>query len=1149
MGRSKFRTAKKTSAKSIDKDIGSEGKKKGETNFWRETSSIVSAAGDLVVDKIGIAGSFITTRLEGILENLEKLGLGDEDESSALQKKVERKQTLRLTCNAGQSIPQVQQVDEVFAGSESAKKLLSYTTFNIVGHTEDEGAAMQSYLKCMLGSQKIADVDMVTDGVPSYSLSDMRLDVFLESARGLVGKDSDGTSDPYCILEIQNVSERRLSIKHRNTIDTTIGQQSECKKSTVNPDWNARFALVLPKDTTWKQSKLCLYMWDRDENINLSIREKTKQLWKNEPDSFLGHAEILLDKISLEPTDFDIKLEKRSSKSRVSGTCQLKLSWTMEQKEIASREALSEYLVVLEAFGKVELSNTNNWDGALSTPATALLQHFIVHNNLTKFQQDVCEWTFIVSLLVKEKFQHNLADVIESFRYTNQELEKASESERNSVLPFFFKGVEELIQYACSKCGGIVSSTTESETENSGEALELYSVILRTLTKLRVSHSTFFQSDSKLATELNANTLNKHLVDTLKASLQDVFKQLQRGASQPNITNDHERKIVEALRLTQLCDKSVASISKSFSKAFKTSVDVDISNLAYVILGKLLLDFMEPRLNIVLKHSQADTLFQEDGLGSVIFELYFAVKKFICQSHSDDLKECNKMFNDLFRPFIGTWIGCSHITGEIWIKKAVTLDQATELADGVQHSSSVVDTSAMLSQMIDLFRQLDTSSSSPEIGMAFRDKLADSMCCMLKIYCSLIINKLEENGYFDTEGRFDVSERLCVTVNNLSVMIERLPLLCQELLSCCPDVQNANNSPSVTFTLFQEVENFYRHKRKQIIGTISTTLGEELNTILTDRISTAESLQSVLDPILDYLDTNLVTICNHMCSDVLVTFLHYMWDQSLGMIEKALIGGYEPKPKFILNREQRKILEDMLKPLCDFFYQDGNGIDKSFLLGTPYYNTVLDLIKLAKTETRLLVAKYYSSLSTMCEKSCYVGKIRFDVKITQDDSQKVFFQISIISGSGLAAHDKNGLSDPYVVLELLPEDNWLSGHNAKTQTVKKSLDPVWKNQDFDIVANSKGIEQSVIRLAVYDADFMSKDDPIGDVAIRAADIKKYTDGGKKTANLELFLQKRDPREKSNKSLFNVFRMMEQRAIEEDEAKEATHKILKFVKDK
>ncbi|KAI7856792.1 hypothetical protein BDC45DRAFT_502332 [Circinella umbellata] len=78
---------------------------------------------------------------------------------------------------------------------------------------------------------------------------------------------------------------------------------------------------------------------------------------------------------------------------------------------------------------------------------------------------------------------------------------------------------------------------------------------------------------------------------------------------------------------------------------------------------------------------------------------------------------------------------------------------------------------------------------------------------------------------------------------------------------------------------------------------------------------------------------------------------------------------------------------------------------------------------------------------------------------------------SLIRGIDLMAADKSGTSDPYVVFTVNGE------RVHKSQVMKKTLNPVWKNEQFTVPINSR--VTASFRIEVFDWNQIQGDEPIG----------------------------------------------------------------------
>lgn len=86
--------------------------------------------------------------------------------------------------------------------------------------------------------------------------------------------------------------------------------------------------------------------------------------------------------------------------------------------------------------------------------------------------------------------------------------------------------------------------------------------------------------------------------------------------------------------------------------------------------------------------------------------------------------------------------------------------------------------------------------------------------------------------------------------------------------------------------------------------------------------------------------------------------------------------------------------------------------------------------------------------------------------------------VTIVGASGLPAMDRNGMSDPYVKLCILPERK----QKYETKIIRNTLNPVYHETFlFNIPFNE--LQSKTLSLTVFDYDRLSKDDKMGQLSV------------------------------------------------------------------
>ena len=122
--------------------------------------------------------------------------------------------------------------------------------------------------------------------------------VTLASARDLMGKNNGGTSDPFCIIEI----------------DSQV-HFSKVKKETCNPVWNETHTFNTPSPLP-SPFYLLVSVWNQPKFSN----------GRDTKGAFLGQLQIDLGQVGrAEASGRFFELQKRSSRSHVSGALGIKI--------------------------------------------------------------------------------------------------------------------------------------------------------------------------------------------------------------------------------------------------------------------------------------------------------------------------------------------------------------------------------------------------------------------------------------------------------------------------------------------------------------------------------------------------------------------------------------------------------------------------------------------------------------------------------------------------------------------------------------------------------------------------------------------------------------------------------------------------------
>lgn len=463
------------------------------------------------------------------------------------------------------------------------------------------------------------------------------------------------------------------------------------------------------------------------------------------------------------------------------------------------------------------------------------------------------------------------------------------------------------------------------------------------------------------------------------------------------------------------------------------------------------------------------------------------------------------------------WIAKSKIKGEQWITASIETDEANQVTDSVLYSASVTDTFAMINEIWQFWSKLDVVNwEMPTEALLLSSQVSGNIQGLIEFYCVTLDAKLRAVGFYDTEGQFDISSQLCITLNNLQDVLTNLTDHEQMFAGLTDEILAANElkeetiwpEPGVEILFSKAWDRIRRDLVADFRRILSSTKTELLRRIANlavlitnncsgeikgylaraldpfndkDRAMQPEDIEAACDPLLDYLDQNLSTVSEFTYEAVSEDITNLLWQETMLNIK----GIYLPDDdtRLIHTGTQNLVMMLIVKPIYDFFHQEGDGLSAE-VLNIPAYKAVNDLVQLTGSDTGFLISAYYRRLAVQQpDGPTELGTLKVATTVSTTKNHKFTLTIEVLTGSGLIGMDRKGSSsDPYVIVQIWPEaaSNG-SGQVIRTKCIKRTLNPAW-NETFDFIID-KDINNVSLGLTIWDYESMSKPDPMGEVAI------------------------------------------------------------------
>ncbi|XP_069503301.1 BAI1-associated protein 3 [Ambystoma mexicanum] len=1048
-----------------------------------------------------------------------------------LQKQEEMQRCGRLECtNSSATLPP--ETCEWSKKSETLKltkrelemlhEEVLYTLVYKAGVASSEHIANEEVLFSYL--KKVFDVsdeehEAILQGVKEAKAPVYSLKVTVVQAKNVLAKDANGFSDPYCMLgimimqnskETEEKKERKFSFRKkkekvekrssiRDVLPAKYIQVTEVKSNTLNPVWKENFNFEIDDIHS---DQLHLDIWDHDDDVSVAEACKKlnevsgfkgmgryfKQIVKSarangtasaaedNADDFLGCLNISVNEIPVGGLDKWFKLEPRSSSSRVQGDCHLIIKLITSQRETTlckKTSGLAVHEMLLSQFLQYEHSQTENgaysWKGELSKPALTILSHHGMQTDLSSLQLAVVKW----QAFSKHNQMHGmdysyLLGLLKQIE-DQWDPEMCQKEQEQSLAESFNIFIEH--------CFTLLRNMREAFPVPNSHAVARLECLLRCLSQIHGMQA--FQMVCPFHNELHLEITTVVKKGTLE------WYEKTHACLKPEEQNDLD----QLLCLVKLADAVHEDLQKSqniYNKLFVSIVKVDLFSIAYHQLEKLVADDVSAAMQQLPPASEQEASSMTHCKGETLFELYITLNELKRLKDFLPLKDNKSLaltgFHEWFKLSIHTWLRTVYEKTCERIHKSVDMDMLEYVDSLSKHSSSAVDVTACFSQIREFWIQLAWPDSAE--AFVFLTQLTDDICSAAIQYSEAIKRKVDKNH--QPAGLATVTQKLCIILNNIEHVRKFLSNILKDLdwksletaveMSSGPDgkqqVQKALNTQlqNIDMDMQREAKNMISHLTEKMIGDIKKYI---------QHISLSpDSLQNddAVSPLMKYLDDKLIILSDSLVKENLYRVLEALW----WLLMKFIIDAVDTNRGVSVEFYGRFYYT--LEALVEFFHAEGQGLPLESLRNGDY-KILEEELRLNKCSTSELIEQYY--LDKLKEqRSAEQNKYgRISVKCYYEAAEQRLY-VEVLHAADLIALDTNGLSDPFVIIELCPHHVFPFAKGQRTQVKAKTLHPVYDELFyFSATLEQCRRKSACILFTVMDHDWLSTNDFAGEAIL------------------------------------------------------------------
>ncbi|NXI51757.1 UN13D protein, partial [Chloroceryle aenea] len=894
----------------------------------------------------------------------------------------------------------------------------------------------------------------------------------VKEAKGILGKDVSGFSDPYCLLGIDTKSQELAHLDHKKRMKAVVKDlipedqihRTQVISQTLNPVWDETFILEFEDMET---ASFHLDMWDSDmvESVRHKLGELTdlhglKRIFKDArkdkgQDDFLGNVVLRLKDLHCWDDQW-YQLEPRTETYPNRGQCHLQFLLTHKKRATTSSRTQPSYTVhrhLLQQLVSYEIlqhqAGSIAWDGELSKHASTVLYLHATQKDLSDFHQVMAQWLAYSKLYQSLEFSSNcLLHQITSIEY--QWVQERLKPEQKAELAESFQS---LLTYGVSLIRRYRIIFPLS-VPRSMERLQSLLRVLVQMCKMKAFHELCTPSPN--LTEMVSTALKSGTTEWFhmkKQHLKPMVKSMEENGKALS------RLLLEVIGDLQQCQKI-------WNKFFISTLKLNLFCIAYRELESLVMEHVQEQLHELdssMSKPTAESLFQ---LYMNLQELY-RMKDFL-PNRDGPLALTN--FHQWFKEAVPQWLQKAYTIALERAQRAVQMDQLTPFGEHNKHSTSTVDLSTCYAQIVKTWQQLNWPD--PEEAFMIMVKLVEDMCKIALMYCRLIKERAEALSLRE-QNEGEAANRLCIVVNNikqLRLLILKLPsqLDWAHLEQRTGDVIDRQQIQHTLHNQLDSTVSCLDHEVRDVVQALATKLEKGIARHIQELSSsngTQEPEDSII-PLMKFLESELQYLNEHLVQENFKSLLTHLWHHTLAVLSAAA-GQQVP------SAQHYKKLNCALKSLELCFHAEGCGLPLE-TLHTAAFLSLETHLSLCSSTSRKLIQKYFSN--------------RIQQQVGVRMVPPVHSHIPPLHTQGCLAQPclanvctSPGSSDPFVQLTLEPRHEFPEVAARTTQCKRKELHPLFDEAfDFLIPPEKCRKEGACLLLTVFDYDTLGANDLEGE---------------------------------------------------------------------
>nr|XP_036861717.1 BAI1-associated protein 3 [Manis javanica] len=1006
----------------------------------------------------------------------------------------------------------------------------------------DDQEALLGYLQLVFGTSREEHAKAI-ERVKKAKAPRYALKVSVMRAKNLLAKDPNGFSDPYCMLGILPASgsprkpgphkEQRFSFrrgsKRSGLLPAKCIQVTEVKSSTLNPIWKEHFIFEI-EDVSMDQ--LHLDIWDHDDDVSVveacrklneviglkGMGRYFKQIVKSartngtagptedHTDDFLGCLNIPIREVPVAGEDRWFKLERRSSASRVQGDCRLILKLITTQRDTCmgqrGRSGFPSYLLLLSRLLQFEHQarepSSSAWRGEFSGPAATVLCLHGAQSDLSALQLAVLHW--------QVSSRHHQTRTLD-YGYLLGLLEDvhAHWDEAASLPQEQVEGLAESFSVFSEFGLQLLRGLRDYFPATNSKAVSRLELLLKCLGKLQLFQPSFEVRPFETG-------LNMDIAAALKRGNREWYDRLlttKTPREQPG-----PQRLTGMVKLADDVYEDLQSCYSIYASLFHSIVKIDFFTLTFRQLERLV---TEEAWVLIEELSPKMTLEVASGL----FELYLTLADIQRLWSSTPGRDGRSLalagIHAPFLPAVKLWLQVLRDQTKWRLQGAVDVDTLEPMDVSSKHSSSAATASLCFGHIQELWARLAWPDPTQAQGLG--TQLSQDLCEAALFYTQLLRKKVDTQPGATGEA---VSEPLCVVLNNVELLRKAAGQALRGLAWPEGAAGSEGVLPRPLLSCTQALDEDLQQEAHTVTAHLTSKMAGDVRKCVQHIGLSPDSIQSeeAAAPLMKYLDEKLALLSTSLVKENLSRVLEALWELLLQAILQALGANFDVSADFYSR------FHFTLEALVSVFHAEGQGLPLESLCDGSY-KRLQEELRLHRCSTRECIEQYY--LDKLKQRPLEQNRFgRLSVRCYYEAAEQRLV-VEVLHAADLLPLDTNGLSDPFVIVELGPPHLFPLVRSQRTQVKSRTLHPLYDELFyFSVPAEVCRHRSACVLFTVMDHDWLSSNDFAGEAALSLGSIggiARPQVGGSTRARQPITLHLRRPRAQVRSAL----RMLEGRA--------------------